>query len=347
MKLLDRVLVLLGAALLPATSGADEGLSRCAKIESIDERLVCYDELARTTESPAGGPVDPTPTPSHLSEAWKLGAKQGGVRHLTDVLVYRPTYIISRWSSNPNTQPSSPATDRSTLEPEDLNRNELKFQISFKTELMSRQLFHDIGVTPLLGHVGIDSVRLWFGYTQRVNWQAFNHKDSRPFRETNYEPEAILTFGTGNEGDGFKLVNLGLSHESNGQTETQSRGWSRLYAQGGWEWGRLSLLARAWHRIPENANDDDNPDIKDYMGRGDLVTRYQTAGGYVTSLLLRHNLQSVPGRGYVQLDWATPLLDALGAARLHVQLTSGYGETLIDYNHKQTTIGIGVSFGNW
>jgi phospholipase A1 len=190
-------------------------------------------------------------------------------------------------------------------------------------------------------------VRLWFGYTQRVNWQAFNHKSSRPFRETNYEPEAILTLGNGNEGDGFKLVNLGWSHESNGLTGTQSRGWNRLYAQGGWEWGRLSLLARGWNRIPDTAQDDDNPDIKEYMGRGDLLTRYQTTGGYVTTLLARHNLRSSPGRGFVQLDWATPLLDALGAARLHVQFSSGYGETLIDYNHKQTTIGIGVSFGDW
>jgi phospholipase A1 len=49
----------------------------------------------------------------------------------------------------------------------------------------------------------------------------------------------------------------------------------------------------------------------------------------------------------VQLDWATPLLAALGAARLHLQVSSGYGETLIDYNHNQTTVGVGVSFGNW
>jgi phospholipase A1 len=67
----------------------------------------------------------------------------------------------------------------------------------------------------------------------------------------------------------------------------------------------------------------------------------------VTSLLLRHTLKSTPSRGFAQLDWGTPLLDSLGAARLHVQLTSGYGETLIDYNHRQTTIGVGVSFGNW
>jgi phospholipase A1 len=340
-------LVLLGAALAPATSGADEGLSRCAKLENIDERLACYDELARTTESPSGGPIDPSPSPSHLSEAWKLGAKHGGARHLTDILGYRPSYIISRWTSSPNSQPSSPAPGRESLAPQDLDRNELKLQVSFKTELISRQAFDQAGVTPLLSHIGVDSVRLWFGYTQRVNWQAYNVRNSRPIRETNYEPEAILTFGTGNEGNGFKLINLGLVHQSNGRTESESRGWERVYAQGGWEWDRLSMLARAWYRIPESANDDDNPDIKDYLGRGDLVTRYQTAGGYVTALLVRHSLRSLPGRGFVQLDWATPLLNALGAARLHVQLSSGYGETLIDYNHKQTTIGVGVSFGDW
>ena len=335
------------AALLPGASGAQEGLARCAKLENIDERLGCYDELARQTESPSGGPVDPSPTPSHLTDAWKLGARHGGVRHLTDIVGYRPNYIISRWSSNPNTQPSSPAAGRTASEPQDLNRNELKFQVSFKTELVSRQAFGDLGVTPLLGHLGVDSVRLWFGYTQRVNWQLYNHLNSRFFRETNYEPEAILTFGTGNDGDGFKLLNLGLSHESNGLTGTPSRGWNRMYVQGGWEWDRLSLLARVWQRISDAAKDDDNPDIKDYMGRGDLVARYQSSGGYVTSLLVRHTLRAEPSRRFVQLDWATPLLDALGAARLHLQLTSGYGETLIDYNHRQTTIGIGVSFGDW
>ena len=340
----SRALASLAAALLPGLSGAEEGLSRCASLENTDQRLACYDELARATASPSGAPVDPSPSPSHLSEAWKLGEKQAGPRRLTDIVGYQPTYIISRWSSNPNTQPSSPS--RGTLPPQDLDENELKFQVSFKTELVSRQAFERAGVTPLLRRIGVDSVRLWFGYTQQVNWQAYNTGTSRPFRETNYEPEAILTFGTGNQGDGFKLVNLGLAHQSNGRIGAESRGWDRAYAQGGWEWDRLSMLARAWYRIPDSVKNDDNPDIKDYMGRGDLVTRYQTAGGYVSSLLVRHSLR-LPGRAFVQLDWATPLLDSLGAARFHLQLSSGYGETLIDYNHKQTTIGAGVSFGNW
>src|SRR2546428_223764 len=111
------------------------------------------------------------------------------------------------------------------------------------------------GADEALGHVGIDSVRLWFGYTQKMNWQAFNHSNSRPVRDTNYEPEAILTLGTGNEGNGLKLINLGFVHESNGESQSEHRGW---------EWDRLSVLARAWHRIPESY--DDNPHIQRYMG---------------------------------------------------------------------------------
>lgn len=339
------MLAFLGAALCCAQSAADEGLARCAKLENGDARLACYDDLARATEAPAGGPVEVSPTPSHLSEAWKLGRKQAGPRRLTDIVGYHPNYVLSRWSSNPNNQPSSPS--RGPAAPQDLDPNEIKFQVSFKTELASREAFEHLGVTPLFSHVGVDSVRLWFGYTQRMNWQAYNGRNSRLLRETNYEPEVILTFGNGNEANGFKLFNLGLAHQSNGREGADSRGWNRLYAQGGWEWDQLSLLARVWHRIPDSVSLDDNPDIKDYIGRGELVARYQTTRGYVSSLLVRHTLRASPSRGFAQLDWATPLLDWLGAARLHLQLSSGYGETLIDYNHKQTTLGVGVSFGDW
>jgi phospholipase A1 len=334
------VLVLSVAGLLPATSGADDGLSRCAKLENIDERVACYDELARARESPSEGPVAASASPSYLTAAWKLGATDGGVRHLADILGYRTNYILLRWTNHPNNQPRSPATGQASFA--DVNKDELKFQVSFKTELISRQAFEQAGVTQALGHVGIDSVRLWFGYTQKMNWQAFNHSSSRPVRDTNYEPEAILTLGTGNKGNGLKLINLGLVHESNGESESEHRGWNRAYAQGGWEWDRLSVLARVWHRIPESS--DDNPNIQRYLGRGDLVTRYQTEGGYVTSALVRRNLHT--HRGFVQLDWATPVLNSLGALKFHVQLTSGYGESLIDYNHDQNTIGIGVSFGD-
>ena len=332
-------LALIGATLSPSAGAADDGLARCAKLESVDERLACYDELARRPSS-AEAPAEPASDSAFLTRAWKLGPADGDVRRMADILSYRPNYIDARWTDGANVRPRSPSTGRATAQ--DLNRWEAKLQASFKTELISRQAFERARITPVLGNFGIESVRLWFGYTQSMQWQVFNHGQSRPMRDTNYEPEAILTFGTGNE-DGLKLINLGLSHQSNGIDPREHRGWSRWYVQGGWEWGRFSVLGRLWHIIPQS--DDDNPNIDTFYGHGDVVARYQSARGIVTSVLLRGNDST--GLGFVQLDMATAPLRMLGGLKFHVQFTSGYGETLIDYNFRQRTVGVGVSFGDW
>ena len=47
------------------------------------------------------------------------------------------------------------------------------------------------------------------------------------------------------------------------------------------------------------------------------------------------------GKGAGQLTWMSP--EVLGALRGYVQIFSGYGESLIDYNWKQSTIGIGIA----
>ncbi len=63
-------------------------------------------------------------------------------------------------------------------------------------------------------------------------------------------------------------------------------------------------------------------------------------------MLLRNNLSMSQNLGYMQLDWSMPV--PLGhAARLHTQISSGYGESLIDYNYRQTTVGMGISFREW
>jgi|SRR5690349_16564323 phospholipase A1/A2 len=326
------------AALLWATASqaADEAFSRCARVENADERLACYDQVARRRETAPASPGS-----AHLTDTWKLGAEDAGPRQLADIVAYRPNYLIARWTSRPNSTPRSPATGRSTIE--DRDRTEVKIQGSFKTELVSRAAFDRTGIDQALGHIGLDSARLWFAYTQKVNWQALNRGESRPISDANYEPELILTLGNGKLGDGFKLINLGLSHESNGLDPSEHRGWSRAYVQGGWDWQRFSVLARLWHVIPQS--DDDNPNIRRYMGSGDVVPRYQTEGGYVMYAVLRANPSS--RKGYAELNWATPVSRRLGGLKLHAQMTTGYGETLIDYNHRQTTIGLGLSFGDW
>ncbi len=64
------------------------------------------------------------------------------------------------------------------------------------------------------------------------------------------------------------------------------------------------------------------------------------------AVLPRNNLRRTNNRGYMLIDWATPV-NVRSAARLHIQMSSGYGESLIDYNHRQNTTGLGFSFREW
>ena len=90
--------------------------------------------------------------------------------------------------------------------------------------------------------------------------------------------------------------------------------------------------------------EDENPGIEDYIGRGDATLVYSRSGHEV-SLMARHSLRGGDdSRGAVQLDWGFPLTRTL---RGHVQVFDGYGESLIDYNHKATYVGLGVSLQEW
>ena len=223
------------------------------------------------------------------------------------------------------------------LEPYRANQpNELKFQFSAKSEIGN---FREMDL------LWFRDFRIWGGFTQQSYWQLFNSSQSSPFRETNYEPELIGTFGTG-QAQGWKLLNIGLSHQSNGRNNPFSRSWNRVYAQGGWEQGNYYLLARGWWRIPEPAGNDDNPDIQQFLGRAEMEVHWSPDQDDEVTLLARSNLSAGQPRGFVQLDWSTPV-HFWHLARLSLQLATGYGNSLIDYNHKQTTFGFGLTFKDW
>jgi phospholipase A1 len=301
-------------------------LEACSGIVNRKDRLQCYDQAATNK-----------PPRSYLTRAWDLDGQgnpdAGGIRRLEP---YRKNYALIRYTSNVNTSPSSPAPNHTAPGPYPYKKVETKFQFSAKSE---------IGNYRDLEFVGFRNFRLWGAFTQQAFWQAFNFGNSSPFRETNYEPELIGTFGTGNA-EGWKLLNLGFSHQSNGRNEPDSRSWNRMYLQGGWEWDDIYVMGRGWWRLPEKASRDDNPDLTHYLGRAEMIVHWLPERDDEVILLLRSNLDPHGHKGFLQLDWASPFMIGR-SSQLNLQFTTGYGDSLIDYNRYQTTISIGIVFKEW
>ncbi|HHJ14029.1 MAG TPA: phospholipase [Gammaproteobacteria bacterium] len=186
---------------------------------------------------------------------------------------------------------------------------------------------------------------LYLGYTNRSFWQAYNTRQSSPFRETNHEPELWLSFYNTWKILGFQntVNSIGLSHQSNGRAGVLSRSWNRVYARFIFEKDNLAFEFKPWWRIPESTDNDDNPDIDDYLGYFELGGVYKD-GDNTFSLRVRNNLRSSENRGSLQLDWSFPLTRYL---RGYVQWFNGYGESLIDYNHNVNSFGIGIQMTDW
>lgn len=316
--------------------------SACSTVEEAMSRLACYDRVAgRTTaisvpEPESTADIAETAWPehaatSHLARRWAFDDESSDDKF--KLRPYKPMYLMpATWTDRRNRMPASPAPDHALSGPVDIDSVEAKFQISLKTRLIKE----------IWNHNG----DLWLGYTQSARWQVYNHGLSAPFRETNYEPEAMLVFRADQEVLGWRARVLGLSlnHQSNGRSLPLSRSWNRVIGELALERGDWVLSVRPWWRVPERASDDDNPDISDYVGRGELLLTHLRNGHQLT-LQARHSLRTGKNsRGSARLDWAFPLA---GRLKGHIQLFSGYGESLIDYNHRQTILGVGLSLADW
>lgn len=99
---------------------------------------------------------------------------------------------------------------------------------------------------------------------------------------------------------------------------------------------------RAWQRLPETRANDDNPDIADYIGRAELQGFWNLDARNTLGLTLRHLLRTT-AHGSLRLEWLRTLGDDDSRLRFHVQLFSGYGDSLIDFNRRRTVLGVGLS----
>jgi phospholipase A1 len=342
------LLLLLGLTVRPAAAVAPPDLGPCVDIAVDADRLACYDKqvgraamvalpvspaapVAASAPAPTQVPTQaPPPSDSFLSRYWELDpADKRGTFNYT---AYRPNFVMPlHLMRHVNQTPSSPSQGKVTSLP-DYQNGEAKLQISLRTKIAQDLL--------------LPGGDLWVGYTQQSLWQVWNHSESAPFRNTDYQPEVMYLLPTPDFlrdpvlGWSWRLSQIGLLHQSNGQPGELSRSWNRVYALFGVENGDVSATWRFEYRTGKTGQNDDNPDIVHFLGKSQFQIGW-TPGLSTASMTWRPSLD---GRGSLQIDWTYPFdRHKPDGLRGYVQLFQGYGETILDYNFRQTSLGLGLS----
>lgn len=242
------------------------------------------------------------------------------------IIPHKPTYLLPFSYNDKIKQYDLYGEDAET------QQLELEFQISFKM--------------PLLVDIADSNISLFFAYSQVSFWQAYNFDNSSPFRETNYEPELFAQWdGDVDLGAGwkFKVATFGFTHQSNGRAEPLSRSWNRLESRLVAEQGNLVVAFNPWYRLEETDSKNNNPDLLDYFGHGQITAAYKL-DEHTFSVSSRNNIESGFSKGSIEGTWSFPIH---GKIRGYFKAFSGYGNSLIEYNYYTNTVGLGISMTDW
>jgi phospholipase A1 len=245
------------------------------------------------------------------------------------ITFYKPTYILPYYYT------ASPYNrvyleDNRTPDGEKINSSEVKYQLSFKVPLW-KNIFHH-------------SSTLYLAYTQLSYWQLYN--DDAFFRETDYEPELFLA----NEVNfhlfkdwSLNFLNVGVVHQSNGYGGDLERSWNRLYVEAVASKENWMVSFKPWYIVQDSSLEQHNSNIGEYLGYGRVLVAYKYSD-QVFSLQAYNVIESGAQRPSTQLTWSIPLTSYL---RGYVQVFSGYGQSLIEYDHRSNSFGIGIAFSDW
>lgn len=197
-----------------------------------------------------------------------------------------------------------------------------QFQISLK-----KLIFDDI--------LGFNE-KYYFAYTQISWWDLY--ADSAPFDETNYQPEFFVEFPLKYR----NLINLkfGIVHDSNGKDDELSRSWNFAYIAGEFEFDKLTITPRLVQRIPDNK--DDNPNIQNYKGRGDINLKYNMDNGAIFQAVFTNNLKfDKTNKSLLELGYLYPIKNSF---YLYLSGFIGYSKSLQSYDRYQNSINLGIAF---
>lgn len=234
---------------------------------------------------------------------------------------FNPNYVLPFYYTQ---SPYESVYRGNTPDNQRVESDEFKAQLSFQF--------------PLWYHLFGTKTSLIAAYTQLMYWQFYSK--SQYFREINYEPE--LFFDTPLSKDWS--VHTGIVHQSNGRGGSLERSWNRAYADFIYQTPHWYVSLKPWLLIfKAESTDLHNPHIRRYLGDGRVVVAYKVHN-VVLSLMLRNELESGFHRGAEAVTLSVPMVHKI---RAFVQVFSGYGQSLIEYDHYTNAIGIGISFNDW
>lgn len=239
------------------------------------------------------------------------------------IAFYKPNYILPfYYTGSPDTHVYSfhiPYNER-------IKNSEVKYQISLKV--------------PVWKNIYDSRSSLYLAYTLLGYWQVYN---KWPFiRENNYEPEFFLRNAVN-----FPLYkcwnvdffNLGYSHQSNGWGNSLQRSWDRIYIEAITSIDNWMITLKPWYIIMAYGR---NKNISDFLGYASFLVAYKFHNQVFSFQLT--NLGVAPKRTTVNLTWSFPITPYIKG---YAEIFSGYGQSLIEYNHHTNSAGIGIALSDW
>ncbi len=231
---------------------------------------------------------------------------------------------------------------------------QIKFQISAKYRVFNWE-----------GRVPGGTISPYFAYSQKSLWNY--GESSKPFEESNYNPEFFVDYRTDSQYGDFMLRNIIFSpfeHESNGLDGTQSRSWNRAYIAvrtglypieedgTGSPLDRIELVLKLWHAWGYSDQDahlrsiGSSSKFLDYAGRGEVELT-------VRNILLRGawgNQVNVTTRIFHDGDKNSVNFEYLQKIKnWHIipyfQYWYGYNETLLRFDQLERRTFVGLAFG--
>lgn len=258
----------------------------------------------------------PSALNKHIKQQEKAASSPLGISF------YKPTYVLPFYYTG---SPAQSIYGNSTPNGQKIKKLEFKAQISLLIPVWTNMF-------------GYQNTSLNLAYSQLMYWQFY--AKSQYFRETDYEPEIFLS----HEFHKNWWISLGGVHESNGRGGNFERSWNRVYTDLRFSGQHWMVSIKPWVLVfKADSSDVHNPDITRYLGNGRILVAYKFGRSEI-SFMSRNNLQSGFKRGAIVLAWSFHLWKHFYT---YLQGFSGYGQSLIEYNHHTNSVGIGIALNDW